>query len=367
MKNILTIVLLIVIVLSLTISTLTNVVIFSLIITLNPLSTGSAPISVQTPIPAADVEMSDAQVPLSDKPAAAAGPVTYNVGVCIYKFDDNYLTLYRWEIEKYFNSLQTDMVKYNVTIVDSKNSMATQTNQVNEFIGQGVDVLMVNLVKSSSAPTITSKAREADIPVVYFNNEPPGSDMLAWDKICYVGSDARQSGAMQGEIIAELPDRGDIDGDGVVRYIMLMGKAEHADAAARTDYSIKTLIDAGIEVETLAELRGDWDQSKGQKLTETALAEFGSKIDVIFANNDAMALGAYQAIIDSGRKVGTDVYLVGVDALEECVAMVNDGRMTGTVFQDYINQARNSVNAAIKYLNKVPVDKYIMVDYQKIT
>ncbi|MDR2903411.1 MAG: galactose ABC transporter substrate-binding protein [Clostridiales bacterium] len=297
----------------------------------------------------------------------AGEPVTYNVGVSIYKFDDNFMTLYRQEIESYFKSLETDTVKYNVTIVDGKGDMAEQTNQVDTFIAQGVDVLVMNLVQSSSAATITQKAKDAGIPVVYINREPSEDDMLAWENICYVGADARQSGTFQGEIVRDLDTKGDADGDGVVRYVMIMGDPENIDAQHRTNFSIKALEDAGIEVEKLFEQRGDWEQAKGQELAATALAQFGDKVDVIFCNNDGMALGAYQAIVAAGRTVNEDIYLLGVDALEECKEMIANGEMTGTVLNDHIGQSHTAVDAAIKYINGETNATYLWVDYQKVT
>jgi len=295
------------------------------------------------------------------------GDVTpFNVGVSIYKFDDNFMTLYRQEIERYFGSLETADVKYNVTIVDGNGDMATQTAQVDTFIAQGMDVMIINLVQSSAADVITQKAKDADIPVVYINREPSAEDMAAWDMITYVGADARQSGTYQGEIIANLPDGGDADGDGVVRYVMIMGDPENVDAQYRTEFSIKALTDAGIEVDNLFQQRGDWEQAKGQELAATALAQFGGKVDVIFCNNDGMALGAFQAIVAAGRTVGEDIYLVGVDALDEAVEMVRDGRMTGTVLNDHIGQSNSAVDAAIRYLNGQMNDTYIWVNYQKV-
>lgn len=304
---------------------------------------------------------------------AATEPTTYKVGVCIYKFDDNFMTLYRQEIENYFKTLESDTVKYEVTIVDGKGDMAEQTNQVDTFLAQGVDVLIVNLVQSSSAATITEKCQAADVPVVYINREPEAADMKAWDKICYVGADARQSGTYQGEIIASLSDKGDVNGDGTVSYVMIMGDPENVDAQYRTEFSIKALTDAGIKVEELFKQRGDWAQEKGQELAATALSQFGDKIDVIFCNNDGMALGAAQAIASAGRTVGTDIYLVGVDALDECVEMVKAGTMTGTVLNDHIGQSHAAVDCAIKYLNGELIGSaadgtnHVTVDYQKVT
>ena len=305
-----------------------------------------------------------------DESAAAGDATTYDVGVCIYKFDDNFMTYYRNEIESYFATLEAESdgaVKYNISIVDGNGDMATQTNQVDNFIAAGVDVLIVNLVQSSSAATITQRAQDANIPVVYINREPSAEDMAAWDKICYVGADARQSGTYQGEIIASLPDHGDADGDGVVRYVMIIGDPENVDAQYRTEFSIKALTDAGIEVEELFAQRGDWAQEKGQELAATALAQFGDKIDVIFCNNDGMALGANQSIQGAGRKVGEDIYLVGVDAIPEALDLIQQGLMTGTVLNDHVGQSHTAVDAAIKYLNGETVDTYLIVDYQKVT
>ena len=73
---------------------------------------------------------------------------------------------------------------------------------------------------------------------------------------------------------------------------MIMGDPENPDARLRTEYSVKYLTDNGVEVNKLFEQRGDWMQENGQQLAATALAQFGKEIDVIFCNNDAMALGA---------------------------------------------------------------------------
>ncbi|MEG0832725.1 MAG: galactose ABC transporter substrate-binding protein [Oscillospiraceae bacterium] len=291
---------------------------------------------------------------------------TYKVGVCIYRYDDNFMTYYREELASYFKTLETDKVKYDVTFVDSKNDMAEQTNQVDTFIAQKVDVLIVNLVQTSSAATITEKAKAKDIPVVYINRQPTDADMNAWEKIIYVGADASQSGSFQGEIVLALPNKGDANGDGVLSYVMIMGDPENIDAQLRTEYSIKALTDAGVKVEKLFEQRGDWDQAKGQELAATALAKFKDKIDVIFCNNDGMALGAYQAIVAAKRTVGKDIYLLGVDNIPEANAMIKDGTMTGTVFNDHVGQSHTAADAAVRFIKGEPNEKIYIVDYAKV-
>ena len=311
----------------------------------------------------------------TEAPAAPAADVkTYNVGVAIYQYNDNFMTLYRQEIENYFKTLETDTVKYNVTMVDGKNDMGEQTNQIDTFITQGMDVIICNLVQTSSAEVIIDKVVAAGIPLVLINREPLGDNgdesypgIINNPTVCYVGADARQSGTYQGEIVRDLPNHGDINGDGVVSYVMVVGDPENPDAQYRTEFSVKALTDAGIEVKELVKNVGNWDQTKGQEIVAAALAQYADQIEVVFCNNDAMALGAAAAIEAAGRKVGEDIYLLGVDALDECQEMVQKGTMTGTVLNDHIGQSHTAVDVAIKALNGEAIDNYYWVDYVKVT
>lgn len=305
----------------------------------------------------------------------SSGPKTYKVGVAIYQFDDNFMTLYRNEIISYFASLETENVKYAITMVDGKNDMAEQSNQIDNFITQGMDVIILNLVQTSSADAMIDKVVAAGIPLVLINREPLAYDkngktldeqyegILKNAKVCYVGADARQSGSFQGRIIAELPNKGDVNGDGVVSYIMIEGDPENIDAQYRTQFSIKYLTDNGIKVNCLDDQVGNWAQAKGQELCANALAKFGRQVEVVFCNNDAMALGAAAAIQAAGRTVGKDIYLVGVDALDECVEMVKKGTMTGTVLNDHIGQSHKAVDVAVELLNGKAINNYYWVDY----
>lgn len=304
---------------------------------------------------------------------APADVKTYEVGVAIYEFNDNFMTLYRNEIEAYFKTLETDTVKYNVEIVDGKNDMANQSNQIDTFLTQGKDVIILNLVQTSSAEAIIDKIVAAGVPLVLINREPLGETDESYPGIvnnptvCYVGADARQSGTYQGEIVAELPDHGDINGDGKVSYVMVVGDPENPDAQYRTEFSVKALTDAGIEVEELDKQVGNWQQPEGERIVANALTQYGDAVEVVFCNNDAMALGAAAAITAAGRTVGKDIYLLGVDALAECVEMVNNGEMTGTVLNDHIGQSHTAVDVAVKALNGEPMDNYYWVNYVKVT
>ena len=292
------------------------------------------------------------------------------IGISIYQFADNFMTLYRTELERYLTE-DLGFKKENIVIQDGKNDQAEQTNQINNFITDQVDVMILNLVQSSSAPQITDMCNEAGIPVVYINRQPDETESDRWAadgiKATYVGADARQSGTFQGEEILETATKGDINGDGKVSYIMVQGDPENVDAQYRTEYSIKALTDGGMEVEELLLQRGDWDQAKGQQITQDALTQFGDDVEVVFCNNDAMALGALQAIQAAGRTINEDIYLVGVDALVDAVQSTVDGNYTGTVFNDHFSQAQTAADMAVNFLKGEEVAPVNMVDYVKVT
>ena len=288
-----------------------------------------------------------------------------NIGVCIYKFDDAFMTTYR-------NALQEILEGkgYTVTFMDGKNDQAEQNNQINNFIAQKVDALIINPVMTSAADQIIATVKDAGVPTVLINREPTADQMSAYDKLVYVGCDARQSGTMQGELILDTANKGDINGDGKVSYIMIQGDPENVDAQYRTEFSVKALTDAGMEVEELDLQRGDWDRNKGQEIAQNDLAKFGDEIEVVFCNNDDMAIGALQAIQAAGRTVNEDIYLVGVDALDAALNEVVNGNMTGTVLNDANGQAAGAVEAMEALLGGKTYasgEQSIYVDYVKVT
>ena len=337
---------------------------------------GEAAADTATQAPAAETATEAPAAETAETAAEAVAETAGNadladkkVGVCIYQFADNFMTLFRTELENYL--ISQGFSKDNITIVDGANDQATQTNQIQNFITQGVDVLIINPVNSSSAATITDLVVGADIPLVYINREPDADEEARWSannwNVTYVGCDARQSGTMQGEIIVDLgQETVDKNGDGKIQYIMIEGDPENVDAQYRTEFSIKALEDAGWTVDCLDDQVGNWDQATAQQLVANSLSAH-PETEVVFCNNDAMALGALQSIEAAGRKVGEDIYLVGVDALTEALEDVLAGTMTGTVFNDHIAQSHGAADAAINYITGAGNEHNIQCDYKKVT
>ncbi|PKM93630.1 MAG: galactose/glucose ABC transporter substrate-binding protein MglB [Firmicutes bacterium HGW-Firmicutes-1] len=265
-----------------------------------------------------------------------------NIGVTIYKYDDNFMSFVRRAIEK--NAEGNATLELN----DSQNDQAKQNEQVDLMISKGVNVLAINLVDPQAAASIITKAKDAGLPLVFFNKEPSATDMASYDKCWYVGTASAEAGVIQGELILEswkAHPEWDKNGDGIMQYVLLKGEPGHPDAEARTTFAVSTVTDAGVKVEELELQTGMWDTVKAKELMDTWLSKHGDAIEYVIANNDGMALGAVSSLQAEGYFTGDKFMpVVGVDAIPDVLTKIEEGTMVGTVLNDAANQGKATVD-----------------------
>ena len=261
---------------------------------------------------------------------------TLRVGVAVYKGTDTYISNMTQAMELSAAAWEeTSGGRVQVVVADAQENQNTQNEQIDRFLSLGYDVLCVNLVDRTDAARVIGKAREADVPVVFFNREPVQEDLESWEKVYYVGSDARQSAQLQAEIVLELwekdPAALDLNGDGILQYAMLEGESRHQDAMIRTEVSVQTLRDAGVPLERVESGIANGERSQADALTESWLLK-RSDIELILCNNDDMALGAADAVARLGLELRN---IVGIDGTPQGLEAVEDGKLLGTVVMDY--------------------------------
>ena len=195
---------------------------------------------------------------------------------------------------------------------------------------------------------LIDKAEAAGVPVIFFNRQPVAEDIDYRERVYYVGASAEESGRLQGELVLEAwrdPRIGlDRNGDGILQYVMLEGEPGHQDSLLRTEYCIKALTDEGVAVEKLAGDAANWNRGQAAAWMEQWLQEFGEGIEVVFSNNDDMALGAIDAIREWG---GPGLMVVGVDATAPALEAVETGELYGTVLNDGRGIARAMLDLAL--------------------
>lgn len=273
---------------------------------------------------------------------ASTAQAADRIGVTIYKYDDNFMSLMRQEIEKEAKTVGGVDLLMN----DSQNAQSIQNDQVDVLISKGVKALAINLVDPSAAPTIIGKAKPEGIPVVFFNKDPGDKAIGSYDKAFYVGTNPQESGVIQGELIAKhwkANPAYDLNKDGKIQYVMLKGEPGHPDAEARTKYSVEQLNKLGIQTEELFVDTGMWDAALAKDKVDAWLSSAKSgSIEVIIANNDGMAMGALEAAKAHGKKLP----IFGVDALPEVLQLISKGEIAGTVLNDGVNQGKAVVHLA---------------------
>lgn len=268
-------------------------------------------------------------------------------------------------------------VAINVEVMDASQSQLTQNEQVKSLIEKGCDVICVNLVDRTEPTTITDLAESKQVPIIFFNRELVAEDLERWSELYYVGADALQSGVFEGELAAnafKTNAKMDKNGDGICQYVVLEGEAGHQDSIVRTEYSVNTLIENGVEAEKLGYAMANWNRAQAQTKTAALLTQFDGKIELIIANNDDMALGAIDALRDSQIPREDWPGVVGIDGTDAGLLAVENGEMLGTVYNDKEGQAREMLNLAFAIATNGDKDsiplidgKYVRTPYHKVT
>lgn len=302
---------------------------------------------------------------------------TIYVGVAYYDQSDTYLNelldCFKEEIQK----LESEEWKMSVTIQGAGGSQRTQDDQVKEMIGGGCDVLCVNLVDRTDPSEIIDLARDNEIPIIFFNREPVAQDMEQWDQLYYVGAKAEESGTMQGELAAEAikaNPQTDRNKDGKIQYVVLEGEPGHQDTIIRTENAVEALKAQGVELEKLSYGLANWNRAQAENRMSQMISQYQTKIELVLANNDEMALGAIDAYEKLNYTESTLPLFFGIDGTDVGLKAVKDLRLAGTVYNDKEGQAKAMAELAEALVTGDGMGnmdfengKYVYLPYEKVT
>lgn len=319
-----------------------------------------------------------------------------------YTFNDDYLSSVRTALGEAFTAKGV-----NNNDQDSNGVQATQIEQIQSAIANKVGVLVVNLVESGSqgtAENIINDAKNAGIPVVFFNRSLADSEegekalLTSYDKAAYVGTVYTEAGIMQGKLIGQYVldnfDALDLNGDGEISYVMLKGDEANLEAIARTQYGQEEadkileaagkkplkFYDEGNADRYVVDQAGQWSTTHGFDTLQNVLSQYNvdnnNMIELVIANNDSMAIGAVNALVEKGFNTGeegaTVIPVFGVDATAEAMEAINTGKMTGTIKQDAEGMADAVATIAANFLAGKPAfeglnENYVQVENWKVT
>ena len=295
--------------------------------------------------------------PESSAPATTAGTSDLSVAVFYYNYSDAFISNVRNEMDAQWEAMGVTYNNY-----DGNTNQGTQMDQVNTAIANGANVLVVNAVEASADETtqsIVDAAKTAGIPVIFFNREVSDDVVNSYDLAAFVGTDPAEAGHMQGELIGnyliENYDAVDLNGDGVISYVMFKGQENNPEAEMRTQYAVEdanaileangkpalAYYDTAATTQYLVDPNGSWSSAAAQDYMTTVLYAYseanGNMVELVIANNDDMGLGAITALETAGYNTGaegsTTIPVFTVDGLQAIVDAINAGKATGAVGQ----------------------------------
>jgi inositol transport system substrate-binding protein len=278
--------------------------------------------------------------------------VAQNVGVCMAYFDDLFLTNLR---EAMAATAKEKGVK--LQFEDAQGDIGKQLSQIQNFIAQKVDAIVVNPVDSSATAQMTNLIKGAGIPLVYVNRQPL-EPLKPEEPIVYVGSDENVSGKLEAEGIAKL-----LNNKGNV--VIMMGELATQAAILRTEGAEKVFKEHP-DLKVVQKQTANWRRNEAIDLMNNWLVA-GTKIDAVCANNDEMAIGAIIALQQAGKDP-KKVVVGGVDATRDALAEMEKGNLAVTVFQDAKGQGKAVVESVAKLLKKEKFESpYVYVPFELVT
>ncbi len=240
-------------------------------------------------------------------------------------------------------------IDYNFNDGEAKQNV--QNDQIDNAIQKGATMLVVGLTDVSSGQTVVDKAKNAGLPILFYNQQPAKEVIDSYEQCWFVGSDARGGGLMQGEIAADiiLEDyaKYDKNGNGTIEYVMIRSDLAHPEANGRTEASVtrtnELFAEAGMPA--LVQLgtdflADDWSTNKGKDAMDTFLASNPVSetegVELVFCNNDGIAIGAMKSLQAVGwnNDATKAIPIIGVDATAEAKTYIDAGQMAGSAGQD---------------------------------
>jgi inositol transport system substrate-binding protein len=273
------------------------------------------------------------------------------LGVSMAQFDDNFLTTVR-------ASMQERAAQAGVTIQfeDAQNDVGRQLNELQNFIAQKVDAIIVNPVDTDATPRMTRLAVRAGIPLVYVNRMPADKQLPA--RVAFVGSDEVQSGTLQmTEVCRLLHGRGDI--------VIMMGELSNQSTRQRTQDIYDVIAKPPCQgIHVLDKQAADWKRTEAADLMSNWVSA-GLRPQAVVANDDEMAIGAIQSLRQARRLASTIV--AGIDATPDGLAAMKSGALRVTVYQNAPGQGRGAVDTALKLAHGTSVPSIVWVPFELVT
>lgn len=295
-----------------------------------------------------------------------------NVVVIFFTTDDPY-TMKVIEGFNEIESVKENNVKF--TFLNPQNNIAINSEVLDKALQSDYDLYILYLPDRTedAVKFVIDRVSQKNKSLILMNIPTDIVSKLSkiYSKVAFVTPDSKKAGIAQGNIIVDLWNRNkkalDKNDNGELEYILLQGPANDPQVIDRTKYAISTINDAGIKTRELATVNAGWNKEQAKTSVSNLLLRYDGNIEAIISNNDAMAIGALEALQNYGYNTGDEsknVAVVGIDGLQEAKDLIDKGIMTGTVIQDPKVQSKLLYTIGVNLVNNLdPIEN---TDYKNI-
>ncbi len=237
-----------------------------------------------------------------------------------------------------------DYPNVDLQILDGEGSPEKQVSQIENFITQKVDAIILCPQDGTQLIPVVKEAVEAGIPVIMCS-----ADIDEQVGQVLVGSNHKDAGIMQAEYVVD-----QLGGKGNIAY--LRGPIGHFAEVQRFE-GTEEIFAQNPDIKIVFDQTGEWDRDQGMSLMETWL-QAGTQIDCVMSQNDEMVLGALTAL--EGANVSADILTCGMDAIPDALQAIEDGRLDATIFQDAKGQGSGALETAYKAASGEDVEPLVI-------
>ncbi|HKX42990.1 MAG TPA: ABC transporter substrate-binding protein [Burkholderiaceae bacterium] len=232
--------------------------------------------------------------------------------------------------ESEWRTANTESIKSSATesgidlkFSDAQQKQENQIKAIRSFIAQKVDVIAFSPVVESGWGTVLREAKAAKIPVILSDRAVNEKDDSLW--VTFMGSDFTEEGRKAGRWLLE-----NYKGQGDVNIVELQGTVGSAPAIDRKK-GFEEILKAQPRFKIIRSQTGDFTRAKGKEVMEAFLKAEGKKINVLYAHNDDMAIGAIQAIEEAGLKPAKDITIISIDGVKGAFEAMMAGKLNVSV------------------------------------
>ncbi len=266
--------------------------------------------------PAATSAAGTTPAPASTEGSATEGDIpdlsAYTIGFAQVGAESGWRTANTKSIQESAEAAGADLL-----FTDAQGKQEAQVESIRGFIEQGVDLIAFSPIVETGWDAVLVEAREAGIPVILTDRAIDSEETDLYKT--FLGSDFILEGEKSGEWVNE--EFADADS---VKIVELQGTTGSAPALDRAEGFRNVVTDPKFEI--IASQTGDFTREGGKKVME-AFLQANPEIDLVFAHNDDMGLGAIEAIEAAGLVPGTDIRIVTIDAVHDGMQALADGKI----------------------------------------